>query len=134
MSDEPGLTIEPQIAPDPEGPIQSADRSTATVVGVDQSFSKTWFEADPGCSVTEMKKMMMANVTGSGAWAADEGCKAEPTPLRNEASLNCVSLRSELDCEVSCEAVKGQDERRRSAAPLTASQLTRRGICSTAQN
>ena len=123
MSDEPGLTIEPQIAPDPEGPIQSADRSTATVVGVDQSFSKTWFEADPGCSVTEMKKMMMANVTGSGAWAADEGCKAEPTPLRNEASLNCVSLRSELDCEVTCGAVKGQHERP-FRAPLTAPQVT----------
>ena len=61
---------------------------------------------------------------------AEFGCrrgtpeKAEPTQLRNEASLNCVSLRSWLDCEVSCEAVKGQDERRRSAAPLTASQLT----------
>jgi len=39
--------IEPQLAPGSEGPIQSADRSTATVVGVDQSFSKTWFEADP---------------------------------------------------------------------------------------
>ena len=37
--------------------------------------------------------------------------KAKTTPLRNEAQLNCVSLRSELDCEVSCEAVKGQDER-----------------------
>jgi plasmid rolling circle replication initiator protein Rep len=60
--------IEPQLAPGPEGPIQSADRSTATVVGVDQSFSKTWFEADPSCSVTEMKKIMMANVKGSGAW------------------------------------------------------------------
>src|SRR5258708_28143448 len=63
--------------------------------------------------------------------AAELGCrrgwcsrKAEPTRLRNEASLNCVSLRSELDCEVSCEAVKGQDERRHSAVPLTASQLT----------
>ena len=58
--------------------------------------------------------------------AADEGApkKAEPTQLRNEAPLNCVSLRSELDCEVSCEDVKGQDERRRSAAPLTASPLT----------
>src|SRR5260370_32271926 len=55
-----------------------------------------------------------------------QGCsrKAEPTQLRNEASLNCVSLRSELDCEVSCEAIKGQDERRHSAAPLTASQTT----------
>src|SRR6202022_4052555 len=59
--------------------------------------------------------------------AAELGCrqgcsrKAELTQLRNEASLNCVSLRSELDCEVSCKAVKGQDERRHSAAPLTAS-------------
>ena len=45
--------------------------------------------------------------------AADEraGEKAEPTPLRNEAQLNCVSLRSELDDGVSCGAVKGQDER-----------------------
>jgi hypothetical protein len=32
------------------------------------------------------------------------GEKAEPTPLRNEAQLNCVSLRSELDDEVSCGA------------------------------
>ena len=36
---DPGLRIEPQLAPGPEGPIQSADRSTATVGGVDQSFS-----------------------------------------------------------------------------------------------
>ena len=52
--------------------------------------------------------------------------------LRNEASLNCVSLRSELDCELRCEAVKGQDERRHSAAPLTASQRSR-GLCSTTE-
>ena len=37
--------------------------------------------------------------------------KAETTPLRNEAPLNCVSLRSQLDCEVTYGAVKGQDER-----------------------
>jgi len=37
--------------------------------------------------------------------------RAETTPLWNEAQLNCVSLRSELDCEVRCGAVKGQDER-----------------------
>src|SRR6202011_5003064 len=72
--------------------------------------------------------------------AAELGCrqgcsrKAELTQLRNEASLNRVSLRSELDCEVSCKAVKGQDERRHSAAPLTASQLTSRGLRSTTQN
>src|ERR1700722_494756 len=66
--------------------------------------------------------------------AAEIGCrlgcsrKAEPPQLRNEAPLNCVSFRSELDCEVICEAVKGQDERRHSAAPLTASQITSRGL------
>jgi hypothetical protein len=49
--------------------------------------------------------------------------KAETTPLKNEAQLNCVSLRSELDCEVICEAVKGQDERP-FRAPLTAPQVT----------
>src|ERR1700722_20543976 len=48
----------------------------------------------------------------------------KPLPLRNEAQLNCVSLRSELDCEVTCGAVKGQDESRPSAAPLTAPQVT----------
>ena len=47
--------------------------------------------------------------------------------LRNEASLNCVSLRSKLDCEVSCEAVKGQDERP-FGAPLTAPQVTTASI------
>ena len=50
--------------------------------------------------------------------------KRKPLPLRNEAQLNCVSLRSQLDCEVTCGAVKGQDERRHSAAPLTAPQVT----------
>jgi hypothetical protein len=53
--------------------------------------------------------------------AADQSAreKAEPTQLRNEAPLNCVSLRSELDDEVTCGAVKGQDERP-FRAPLTA--------------
>ena len=37
--------------------------------------------------------------------------KANPTPLRNEAQLNCVSIRSELKYEVSWGIVKGQDER-----------------------
>src|ERR1022692_5352457 len=57
--------------------------------------------------------------------AADDGApeKSQPTPLRNEAPLNCVSLRSELDCEVTCGAVQGQKERP-FRAPLTAPQVT----------
>jgi hypothetical protein len=38
---------------------------------------------------------------------AGERKRAETTPLRNEAQLNCVSLRSQLDCEVTYGAVKG---------------------------
>jgi hypothetical protein len=49
--------------------------------------------------------------------------KAKPTQLRNEALLNCVSLRSQLDCDVTCGAVKGRDERP-FWAPLTAPQVT----------
>lgn len=40
-------------------------------------------------------------------------------PLRNEAQLNCISLRSSLDDELGWRAVKGQDERQKTA-PLTA--------------
>ena len=57
------------------------------------------------------------------AAAERAGVKAEPTQLRNEAQLNCVSLRSQLDCEVTGGAVKGQDERP-FRAPLTAPPVT----------
>ena len=45
--------------------------------------------------------------------AHDESAQEKQTPLtlRNEAQLNCVSLRPEFDCEVTWGAVKGQDER-----------------------
>ena len=38
--------------------------------------------------------------------------RAETPPRRNDAQLNCVSLRFQLDCAVTCGAVKGQEERR----------------------
>src|SRR5271169_1175649 len=71
------------------------------------------------------KMMLRMAEAGRRRLAADEGAgeKAEPPPLRNEAQLNCVALRSELDCEVTCGAVKGQDERP-FRAPLTAPQVT----------
>jgi hypothetical protein len=40
--------------------------------------------------------------------------------LRKEAPQNCVSLPSALDYELGWRAVKGQDERRLTATPLTA--------------
>ena len=44
--------------------------------------------------------------------------RAKTTPPRNEAQLNCVSLRSQLDCEVTYGAVKGQDEPPKDERPL----------------
>ena len=60
------------------------------------------------------EKMIVENarmVRWSVAAHEDAQERAETTPLRNEAQLNCVSLRSQLDCEVTYGAVKGQDER-----------------------
>src|SRR5215472_8496856 len=51
----------------------------------------------------------------------------KPHQLRNEAQLNCVSLRSSLDDEVAWRPVKGQDERP-TTAPLTALHATGRSI------
>ena len=47
---------------------------------------------------------------------ARERKSAKTTPLWNEAQLNCVSLRSQFDCEVTYGAIKGQDERSLRAA------------------
>ena len=49
--------------------------------------------------------------------------KNQSNPLRNEAQLNCVSLRSEFDYEVTWETVKGQAERPY-GTPLTAPHVT----------
>ena len=49
--------------------------------------------------------------------------KNQNHPIRNEAQLNCVSLRSQLDYEVAWSAVKGQDERYLTT-PLTALHAT----------
>ena len=42
--------------------------------------------------------------------------QSETPPLRNEAPLYCVALRSSLDYEVAWRAVKGQDERQKKGA------------------
>jgi hypothetical protein len=56
------------------------------------------------------------------------GTKQNPTPsTKDEAQLNCVSLRPQLDYEVAWRAVKGLDERPRTA-PLTALHATGRSL------
>ena len=56
---------------------------------------------------------------GWGPVARPTKTKPQTHLLRNEAQLNCVSLRSSLDYEVAWRPVKGQDERPRTA-PLPA--------------
>ena len=107
-----GLGSNPNLHRAQKRPIQSADRSMATVGWRRPEFSRrTWFEAD---TETKRLKMMMENArTVRRSVDVNEQTRerAKTTPLRNEAQLNCVSLRSPLDCEVTYGAVKGQDER-----------------------
>jgi len=56
--------------------------------------------------------------------ALEEQNQTQTPQLRNEAQLNCVSLRPQLDYEVAWRAVKGQDERQKTA-PLTTLHATR---------
>ena len=79
--------------------------------------------------------MLRMAEAGRRSLAADAGeKKRNPTQLRNEAQRSCVALRSELDCEVTWGAVKGQDKRPLFGAPLTAPQVTTGGLCSSKKN
>ena len=62
---------------------------------------------------------------GGARYALVTRKKPQTLQGRNEAQLNCVALRSQLDYEVAWRAVKGQDEERQKTAPLTALHATR---------
>jgi|SoimicMinimDraft_9_1059737.scaffolds.fasta_scaffold04820_2 hypothetical protein len=64
---------------------------------------------------------------GWGPVARPTKTKPQTHQLRNEAQLNCVSLRSSLDYVVAWRPVKGRDERQK-RAPLTALHATQRSI------
>src|SRR5713226_9795601 len=91
-----------------------------------QSFQEDLVRSKSRMFCDRNEKMMMIENARAMRWSVDaneearERKRAKTTPLRNEAQLNCVSLRSQLDCEMTCGAVKGQEERRPSATPLTA--------------
>ena len=60
--------------------------------------------------------------------------KNQTHQLRNEAQLNCVSLRSSLDYEVVWRAVKGQDERALTGTALDSSPHLRATAMSAEKN
>ena len=60
--------------------------------------------------------------------------KQKSTPsTKDEAQLNCVALRPQLDYEVAWRPVKGQDERPKTA-PLTALHATGRSVVDVGEN
>jgi hypothetical protein len=79
---------------------------------------------------------MVENARGVDAeFDAHEALQKIETPqLRNEAQLNCVSLRSALDDEVTWGVVKGQMNVPPTGTPLTAPQVTTGGLCISEKN
>jgi hypothetical protein len=80
-----------------------------------QSFQEDLVRSKSRMFCDRNEKTMMMENARAVRWSVDAHEqareRAKTTPLRNEAQLNCVSLRSQLDCEVTYGAVKGQDER-----------------------
>jgi hypothetical protein len=65
---------------------------------------------------------------GRDELACPRNKRQNPNPsTKDEAQLNCVALRPQLDYEVAWRPVKGQDERPKTA-PLTALHATGRSV------
>jgi hypothetical protein len=97
-----GLGSNPNMHRAQKRPIRVRIEARQRWVASAKVSSRTWFDPDSECSVTETKRWMVENaeaVRRSMLPTSGAREKAEPTPLRNEAQLNCVSLRSELDCK-----------------------------------
>src|SRR6266853_2949111 len=128
-SDGPGyLDRTPTCTGPLSGPFRVRIEAWQRWGGVGQSFPEDLVRSKSRMFCDRNEKMMMENARtvrrSVDAQEEDrERKRAKTTPLRNEAQLNCVALRSQLDCEMTCGAVKGQEERRPSAAPLTAPQV-----------
>src|SRR5260370_24929434 len=94
----------------------------ATVGGVGQSFPEDLGRSGSMMFCNRNEEMMVEKCPPTVIETKDGGAmrmlkkKRKPLPLTNEAQLNCVSLRSQLDCVVSCRSVTRQDERPRRGA------------------
>src|SRR5882672_1031419 len=117
LSDGPGyLERTPTCTGPLSGPFRVRIEAWQRWGGVSQSFSDDLVRNKSTMFWYRNETMMMEHTrtvrrSGDAHEDARERKRAETTPSRNEAQLNCVSLRPELDCEVTCGAVKGQDER-----------------------
>src|SRR5262250_1197305 len=75
-----------------------------------------------------LRYRILRRVGRGRALACPRNKKQNPTPsTKDEAQLNCVALRPQLDYEVALRPVKSQDERPKTA-PLTALHATGRSV------
>ena len=75
-----------------------------------------------------LRYRILRRVGGDALAYPREKKQQNPNPsIKDEAQLNCVALRPSLDYEVAWKAVKGQDERQKTA-PLTAFHATGRSL------
>src|ERR1700719_764178 len=110
-----GIRSDPNLHRALKRPLQSADRSMATVGWRRPEFSRSdLVRSGSRMFCDRNEKMMLENArTVRRSVDANQQTRerAKTTPLRNEAQLNCVALRSQFHCEVTYGAVKGRDER-----------------------
>src|SRR6202030_1487009 len=111
-----GIRSDPNLHRALKRPIQSADRSMATVGRRRPEFSRRDLVRSKSrmfCDRNNTTMIMQNSGTVRPSLDANEQARAraKTTALRNEAQLNCVALRSQSNCEVTYGAVKGQDER-----------------------
>ena len=117
-----GVKSDPNMHRAHKRPIQSADRSTATRMASRETSEKTGRQTSQLTFCGSGKPMELNERSSKSGGMENTRLDTQNHPLRDEAQLNCVSLRPSLDYELGWRAVKGQHERCLSAPPLTALQ------------
>ena len=116
-SDGPGyLDRTPTCTGPRSGPFRVRIEAWQRWGGVGQSFQQDLVRSKSRMFCDRNETMMMQNArtvrrSVDAQEEARERERAKTTPLRDEAQLNCVALRLQLDREVTYGAIKGQDER-----------------------
>jgi hypothetical protein len=99
-----GIRSDPNLHRVLKRPIQSADRSMATVGWRRPEFSRSDLVRSGSRMFCDRNEKMMLENARTVRWSVDANEqareRAKTTPLRNEAQLNCVSLRSPFNCEL----------------------------------
>jgi|GEM_PF-6925396 hypothetical protein len=108
-----GFRADPNLHRAGIGPFRVRIEARQRWVAPARVSGQTWLDAINYvlCPWTENTMTGESPETVKRACCPRDSRKAKSSPLRNEAQLNCVSLRSEFDYEVTWETVKGQDER-----------------------